>query len=85
MKNKAGNGIEYTLHGDGRICKMSDNDRKNLKYIMERKRGWFTEIDVWPQIKRTYYSLNRLVDCGQLESDFDLKKDCLKYRLKKII
>ena len=44
---------------------LTESDKSNLSKLPETE--WFEEIDVWPRVKRTYYSLNRLVDAGYVE------------------
>lgn len=44
---------------------MTNNDIKNLDKLP--KGVDFTEIDIWPAVKRTKYSLKRLIELGYVE------------------
>lgn len=41
-------------------------DQRHLDLCPENK--WFEGIDVWPKVKRSDYSLGRLVDAGVLNT-----------------
>lgn len=47
--------------------KLTKNDLDNLNKLPENK--WFKEIEVWPAVKRTTYSLGRLREAGYVEMD----------------
>lgn len=48
--------------------KLTESDKENLSKLPDNK--WFEEIDVWPAVKRTWYSLNRLMDAGYVKSKY---------------
>lgn len=46
---------------------LTKNDLENLSKLPDDK--WFEAIDLWPQVKRTDYSLSRLIQAGYVEKD----------------
>lgn len=44
---------------------LTETDLKNLAALPADK--WFDAIDVWPAVKRTSYSLDRLIQAGYVE------------------
>lgn len=44
---------------------LTETDLKNLAALPADK--WFDAIDVWPTVKRTNYSLGRLIQAGYVE------------------
>lgn len=47
--------------------KLTKNDLENLANLPNGK--WFEAIDVWPKVKRTDYSLRRLINAGYVQID----------------
>lgn len=47
---------------------LSKNDLENLSKLPDNI--WFEDIDVWPEVKRTKYSLERLIDAGYVEKKY---------------
>ena len=43
---------------------LTDTDIKNLSNLPS---GWFESSDIWPAVKRTNYSLARLIEAGYVE------------------
>jgi hypothetical protein len=58
------------------IPKLTKAQQEQLAYIKNNLKGkWFTVIDVFPAIKRGYYSLNRLESAGALISRINEEKE----------
>ena len=61
---------------EGNKKPLTKSDLENLNKLPENK--WFEDIDVWPAVKRTTYSLRRLVSAGYVESKY--ANQSMKYR-----
>jgi len=60
---------------------MTKNDIDNLSHLPD---VWFEEIDVWPAVKRTYYSLGRLQERGYVERKLETNNQIHNFMYRKI-
>jgi len=58
---------------------LTKHDVYNFMQLPEKE--WVTVVDVFPRIMRGYYSLNRLVDAGLVESKFENKEWYFKSKM----
>lgn len=62
--------------------KLTETDIRNLAALPSDK--WFDAIDVWPAVKRTDYSLGRLIQAGYVEKKILLQDQIHYPRYRKI-